>query len=269
MLAQGYVGALVMHGLVLGIAYLVIWKWLAARLVTARIQPKSRVKAQQIRREIFNAFLVFLMGTLFSGLIFIMKANGLTRIYTDPAAYGGWPWIAASVVLLILIDDCWFYWLHRLLHTPRLYRWIHNEHHKSIDVTPFTSVSFSMLEAGLLTLWMIPVSLVIPVYAPMFAILQVYGLLENLKAHLGYELFPAWFNRGLFRLFTTSTYHNQHHAKFNGNYGLHLRFWDRVMGTEFPEYDADYAAIVSRRRGVQMPEGAAPAEQGMPHARRT
>jgi uncharacterized membrane protein len=80
MLAQGYAGALVMHGVVLGIAYLVIWKWLAPRLLAARIQPRSRVRAQQIRREILNAFLVFLVGTLFSGLIFIMKVNGLTRI---------------------------------------------------------------------------------------------------------------------------------------------------------------------------------------------
>jgi sterol desaturase/sphingolipid hydroxylase (fatty acid hydroxylase superfamily) len=26
-------------------------------------------------------------------------------------------------------------------------------------------------------------------------------------------------------------YHNLHHERFNGNYGLYFTFWDRLMGT--------------------------------------
>jgi sterol desaturase/sphingolipid hydroxylase (fatty acid hydroxylase superfamily) len=33
----------------------------------------------------------------------------------------------------------------------------------------------------------------------------------------------GWLNR--------STFHNDHHRLFRGNYGLYFTFWDRVMGT--------------------------------------
>ena len=41
----------------------------------------------------------------------------------------------------------------------------------------------------------------------------------------------------------TSVSHNQHHQKFNGNYGLYFLFWDRWMGTLRNDYDADFNAI--------------------------
>ncbi len=246
-IAGGYIGAIVMHAIVLGSAYLIIWKWLGPRLQNWRIQQRSRVNAKQIKREVKNAFLVFAVGTSFSAIIYVLADMGYTVLYKDINSHGGWPWVVASFFILIVIDDFWFYWIHRMLHTPRLYKLIHNEHHKSVDVNPFTSVSFHFLEPALLSSWVFPVALLMPTYAPLFAAVQIYGLLDNLKAHLGYEFFPRWFNRGPFRWLTTSSYHNMHHQKYNGNYGVHFRFWDRVMGTEFKTYDAEYEAMQTRK----------------------
>ena len=46
----------------------------------------------------------------------------------------------------------------------------------------------------LLTLWIVPVAFLVPVYAPVLALVPVWGLLDNLKSYLGYELYPAGFN---------------------------------------------------------------------------
>lgn len=36
-----------------------------------------------------------------------------------------------------------------------------------------------------------------------------------------------------------------HHSKFKENYGLCFRVWDRLTGTENPDYDKEYDRIES------------------------
>jgi Delta7-sterol 5-desaturase len=133
-----------------------------------------------------------------------------------------------------------------LMHHPRIYKYIHAEHHKSVDVNPFTSLSFHFLEPFILTFWVFPLSFLMPMYAPAVGVVQLWGLLENIKSHLGYEFYPKWFNNSWLRFMTTSTHHNMHHSKFNGNYGIHFRIWDRLFGTEFKEYEGEFEAIKKR-----------------------
>ncbi|MBK6998392.1 MAG: sterol desaturase family protein [Lewinellaceae bacterium] len=57
-------------------------------------------------------------------------------------------------------------------------------------------------------------------------------LLFNVYGHLGYELFPPkMYKHTLGKWLNTSIYHNLHHEKFKGNYGLYFTFWDRLCGT--------------------------------------
>ena len=83
-------------------------------------------------------------------------------------------------------------------------------------------------------------------YLPALMVLQMYGLLDNIKSHLGYEFFPTKFNKSWLSFLSTSTYHNMHHSKFNGNYGVHFRFWDRLCGTEFIDYEQEFSSIKNR-----------------------
>jgi Delta7-sterol 5-desaturase len=39
------------------------------------------------------------------------------------------------------------------------------------------------------------------------------------------------------RWINTSTFHNLHHTSSRGNYGLMFRLWDRLLGTELPDYE--------------------------------
>jgi sterol desaturase/sphingolipid hydroxylase (fatty acid hydroxylase superfamily) len=51
--------------------------------------------------------------------------------------------------------------------------------------------------------------------------------------HAGREMWPAsWLESIVGRQLITATHHNAHHAQFRQNYGLYLRSWDKLMGTD-------------------------------------
>lgn len=246
-----FVQAILSNLLLIVLAYLLVWKLFKNRLAARRIQAQQIVNAQQIKRELKNAFFTLGVGVLFSSIVLVLNSQGYSKIYTDVTAHNTF-WSVGGFFILLLIDDTWFYWCHRLLHHPKLFRHVHLEHHKSIDVNPFTSLSFHFLEPFLLSFWIFPVAFLIPVYAPVLLLIQLWGLLDNIKSHLGYELYPAGFNNSPLRFFTSSTYHNMHHRKFKGNYGVHFRFWDKLLGTEFKEYEAEYDKVQQRKKAASV-----------------
>jgi Delta7-sterol 5-desaturase len=244
---SGYASAFFLNGTFIGAAYLIFWKYFKARFQNWRIQIREKFNDEQLKRELKNAVWVLAIGSFYSAIILFLSTKGYTKIYTDINAHSP-IWAFTSFFVFLFLDDTWFYWCHRLLHHPRIYKYVHAEHHKSVDVDPFTSLSFHVLESFLLTFWIIPASFILPMYAPVLGILQMWGLFDNVKAHLGYELYPSWWNKTWLRFFTTSTHHNMHHSKFNGNYGVHFRFWDKLMGTEFADYEAEYDGIQVRKK---------------------
>lgn len=236
-LVRGFVGQAATYFVFVGLVFLVVWKWGARRLVAARIPGKRLFGARQWRHEVMHTLLTLLLGTCTVGVLSLLYVNGSTQLTTDANAAGG-PWMVLTFVGLILFNDTWFYWWHRLLHHPRVYKYVHGVHHHSVDVNPFSSYSFHALEGFILGAWIIPASLVLPMYLPMLGVLQVVGLLNNVNSHLGYELQPRWFIRlPPFRWLSSATYHSLHHTRLTGNYGLFFRFWDRVMKTEVVDYE--------------------------------
>jgi Delta7-sterol 5-desaturase len=240
--------ALMNYGFIV-LVYLVVWKLLKKRLQNWRIQSKERVDLKQIKSELINSLFTLLVSTLLIVVIYAMKSKGYTKIYADINEYPRFYAYAGFFVLLFL-DDTWFYWIHRLLHHPRIFRFVHIVHHNSIDVNPFTSLSFHWIEALLLTFWIVPFSMIFPMYLTALGILQIWGFLDNIKSHLGYEFFPGWWNKSFGKLMTSSTHHNMHHSKFKGNYGVHFRIWDRLMRTEFKEYEKTFDDIQLRKKSV-------------------
>jgi Delta7-sterol 5-desaturase len=212
---EGFMQGLLMNGVVVSLVYLIVWKWLGKRFANWRIQLNQRVDAAQIKSEIKNAFWVFAVGALFSSIVFWLSTKGYTKLYSNYSEHSPvFAW--AGFFIIILIDDAWFYFTHRLMHHPKLYRYVH----------------------------------AMPTYLPVLGLVQVYGLFENIKGHLGYEFFPSWWNKSWLRFMTSSTHHNMHHHKFNGNYGIHFRFWDKLFSTEFKDYETEYDTIQARKKGV-------------------
>ena len=71
-------------------------------------------------------------------------------------------------------------------------------------------------------------------------------MLRNAIGHSGYELFPANRNsRPLFDWMTTVTHHDLHHAHAGYNLGLYFTWWDRLMGTEHPDYHEAFRKVAN------------------------
>jgi Delta7-sterol 5-desaturase len=237
---QGFVAQTASYFAVVGLVYLVFWKWGEARFRGARIQAKRRVDGKQIAFEVKKTLVMLIVSSPVTLAVSLLYASGYTQLTLDASAIG-WPMIAATLVGLLIFNDAWFYFWHRLLHHPKLFRHVHAVHHKSVDVNPFSSYSFHWFEGLILGAWILPVALVVPLYLPMLGVLHGIGLLNNIMSHLGYEFLPRRLLRvPLLRWINTSTFHNLHHTSFRGNYALMFRFWDRMLGTELPNYEATF-----------------------------
>lgn len=222
--------------------YLLVNTLFSSRLRARKIRRASPPKGQ-IRREILASLrTVAIFGA--NGTVIVMGAEaGILSVYTEVADYG-WGYLALSAVLLILFHDAWFYWTHRILHYPPAFRRLHRLHHRSHNPTPFTSYSFDTGEAIINAIYLPLALLVIPAHPLALFVFVTHMMLRNTMGHSGFELFPAnKQGKPLFDWMTTVTHHDLHHAHAGYNMGLYFTWWDRLMGTEHPAYQAEFARV--------------------------
>jgi sterol desaturase/sphingolipid hydroxylase (fatty acid hydroxylase superfamily) len=152
-------------------------------------------------------------------------------------------------VLLLVVQDTYFYWTHRAMHHPWLFQGVHLAHHRSREPSPFAAYAFSPVEALVHAAYVPLLLLVVPVHElAIFAFLAVM-IARNVLGHLGIELFPRWFARSRWsRWSTTTTHHALHHRHAGANFGLYFTFWDRLMRTTDPTYEAAFEEVASRPR---------------------
>ncbi|PRY09870.1 C-5 sterol desaturase [Pontibacter ummariensis] len=218
-----------------GLAFVVFYKLFPARFAKLKIQalfPKRKDYVREVGYSFFTFFVFAFIGVVLSS----DAIRPYTRIYTEVADHG-WPYLGLSVVLALLVHDAYFYWTHRLMHHPRLFRLFHLTHHQSTNPSPWAAFSFSPLEAVVEGSVIIVIALLIPIHPLAILLFLLFMTVYNVYGHLGYEVYPAWLvNSRLGKWLNTSTNHNMHHKYFRGNYGLYFRFWDELLRTTHPHY---------------------------------
>ncbi|WP_291864755.1 sterol desaturase family protein [Bradyrhizobium sp.] len=214
---------------------------LLGRYVAGRKIRSQWPAPEQMAREILASLRTVLIFSL-AGLSIAFAAQlDWLNLYMDPAARG-WPYFALNVAVLIVAHDAWFYWTHRVMHQPRLYRWFHRLHHRSNNPSPWTSYSFDASEAVVNAIYLPLALMLMPTSILAAFVFTAHMMLRNAVGHCGYEVFPAGKDcRPLFDWLTTVTHHDLHHARAGTNFGLYFTFWDRLMGTEDPSYYAAFA----------------------------
>ena len=107
--------------------------------------------------------------------------------------------------------------------------------------------SFSPLEALVQAAFVPVVALFMPIHVIALFLFLAFMILRNVYGHLGVELLPRAFVRHpWFRWSTTTTHHDMHHRRTNGNYGLYFTFWDRLAGTMHEDYEETFENVASR-----------------------
>ena len=156
--------------------------------------------------------------------------------------------LRSSLVFALVAHDTWFYWTHRAMHHPRLFALFHRTHHLSRTPTPWAAYAFSVPEAIVQGAF-VPLFLV---FLPMHEIALLLFLLiqigRNVMGHCGVEVHPAACGPGRWLGWnTTTTHHDLHHETGRYNYGLYFRWWDRMVGTEHPDYRHKFESVVAPR----------------------
>ena len=160
----------------------------------------------------------------------------------------GWLYYFALFPVLFFLHDTYFYWFHRLMHHPLLFKYIHLVHHQSTNPSPWAAYSFHPLEAIIEQGVVFILYFAFPIHITHVLIFFLFSIIYNVYGHLGYELYSSRFSQSkIGRWINTSVNHNQHHQYFKGNYGLYLLFWDRMMGTVREDYDAQFEEVTNRK----------------------
>lgn len=232
------------------VAVALVWLLRQTRLKSRKIQTREATFTDK-RREFLQSLqsaMVYVVGSLFivwgAEYGIFQPFHGSYGLATDLAILGG----------IIIAHDAYFYWAHRTMHHPKLFKHFHRAHHRSITPTPWAAYSFAIPEAAVMflfaPLWLFFV--VTPGWV-MFTWLN-FQIIRNVMGHAGFELMPRWWlSTPLTSWLNTTTHHDLHHnGGFNTNYGLYFTWWDKWMGTEHKDYHKRFAEVVGRGAEVQV-----------------
>jgi lathosterol oxidase len=235
------------YGFAAGLAWLlgyVIFKrrWFV-RKVIQRL-PESSEVWREIR---YSALTLVVFGAVGAATAYAAFA-GWTQMYWKIDQYGPvWFWL--SIVCAIFLHDAYFYWTHRLMHHPKLFRPFHRVHHLSHNPSPWAAYSFAPLEA-FVEAGIFPLAvMVMPMHPLAFFLFMSWQITYNVIGHAGYEIYPRWLmDSWLGKILNTPTNHAMHHEYLRGNYGLYFNIWDRLMGTNHHDYERRFREVTSRNR---------------------
>lgn len=186
-----------------------------------------------------------ILFALCAATITIASNCGSTLLYLSVDRYG-WGYLIFSYVISLLIQDTYFYFIHRAFHHPKLFKWTHLGHHRSGDPTPWTAFAFDPLEVMMQALFLIAIVYIIPLHYSVIIALLITMTVWSVWNHLGFELFSSQFpHHWLSRWFIGPTHHAIHHRKHHLHYGLYFTFWDRLISTHDPLYDDDFVGVLT------------------------
>ena len=181
--------------------------------------------------------------TLYEVLMFWSMGNGYA-----PVLY--WSDNPIWFILLFLLTPIWisfhFYWVHRWLHWPPLYRLAHALHHRNTNVGPWSGLSMHPVEhviffSSILIHFILPSS-------PVHILFHMqHQSLTAATSHTGYE---AMLIKDKKHLALGTFHHQMHHRYFDCNYGNLEMPWDKWFGSFHDGTEESHDAFKQRRRAL-------------------
>jgi sterol desaturase/sphingolipid hydroxylase (fatty acid hydroxylase superfamily) len=147
--------------------------------------------------------------------------------------------------------QAYYFLLHWALHRRSLVRF-HRWHHRSRVTTPLSGQSTGFVEAigYAVGYYALPAlaSQLAPISAEGWALYIVFNVFANIFGHSNVEMMPALGRKRVVSVFAPPyVYHALHHARWVGHYGFGSTGLDRLLGTEFPDWQALHRQIDAGR----------------------
>lgn len=204
-------------------AFLVIDVYFADRLAHYKVQPDVRpTRADHVRcakQVLWNQFFVAMPYTYAQHQLNMWRSGGT---YMSLETWPTFTTFLVHIFFILLIEECLFYYTHRLAHHPALYRHVHKRHHEFTAPMGMAAIYCHPLEHFLCNL--MPAYMGPLLCGSHFAIASVWNVLavvNTINTHSGYH----------FPLLPSPEGHDFHHAHFTNNFGV-LGILDWLHGTD-------------------------------------
>jgi sterol desaturase/sphingolipid hydroxylase (fatty acid hydroxylase superfamily) len=223
-----------------------LWAFRDAGLRRRKIQSRCPIP-RDVCREVITSLRTAAIFSLIGFGLYVAVSRGWIVLYPD-FRNKGVGYFCATLALMIVAHDAYFYWTHRLMHHPRLFRRFHHTHHKSQVPTPWAAYAFAAPEALVQGAFMPLYVALVPTHQFALFIFMAFQIVRNVMGHAGVEVHPAGMARSRWLGWNnTTTHHDLHHQTGRHNFGLYFRWWDRLMGTEHPEYLQRFDAVTNSK----------------------
>ena len=178
--------------------------------------------------------------------------------YDLPIAYeqiAPWYVICAQLVASLWIEDTWHYLLHRALHHPAVYGYVHKVHHTYAAPFSFAAEYAHPVETTLLGIgFFIPLLLFFD-HLFFFWVWMLVRMWETADVHSGYDI-PLLDRINPLRalpFYGGARFHDYHHKAFTVNYASTFYFWDWVFGTDkaYQKHNAERKQLADKQKKVE------------------
>lgn len=141
-----------------------------------------------------------------------------------------WRTILLQLAFYFVVEDFAFYWIHRLLHTPWLYKNVHVVHHRHSAPFGIAAEYAHPFEVVFLGLATFAGPLLVPPHLITLYAWIVARMLQTVECHSGYD-FPWSLNRWC-PLYGGAEFHDHHHRIHSGNYASTFIWTDALFNTD-------------------------------------
>ena len=218
--------------IVAGIFYVTFYIWQPQKWKEKKIN-KTAYKKDQFRKEITWSIITGFIFSISAAISILAWQKGYMQVYIPIHKYPIW-WLPLSFFILLFLHETYYYWIHRWMHIPSIFRIVHKAHHESRIASPWTAFAFHPLEGILQAIFLPLVLLFLPINIYLLLLLLIIMSLSSVINHLDIEIYPEGFEHKFpWKWIIGATHHAQHHKQYRYNFGLYFTFWDKWRATEY------------------------------------
>src|SRR4051812_15308633 len=173
-----------------GFAFLIFYKILRQKIAYKKIQflfPANK----DYKREIAYSLLTIVIFTIVPSLILFTSLKRYTHYYSRISDHS-MVYFYLAIPLMFIIHDTYFYWTHRLMHHPKLFKAFHVIHHKSTNPSPWAAFAFQPTEAFIEAGTFVVLIVIMPLHFIHLLVFFLVMMIYNVYGHSGWELYPRW-----------------------------------------------------------------------------